>query len=418
MISLPAQTNVILSRFIVICLALLLVGCAQTSQEPQPSLTPVTQVLLTTTYTAPLNPSSTSTPDQDPTDTPPPTASLTPSPTFSPSSVQDWGKGRIFFDVTEHSFGDKDYLGIFSLNLEAGTLIEVWEEGGQLLDVSPDYQRLLVSQDQNLYTVYTDGREVKLLADNLLSSSAQGARWVESSEEIVYIASEDDKTKLIRVNDDGKNPVILLEGNPVIIYSATSDRLVWGEGICNSFGGCTQSSVVWSDGQGNEIAAQQMEERQLLPCQTVSHFVYVEKDENDIYSLHIQPHQDQDEIIFWLAGTEYSDCAWSPDQKQVSVVTIDRGWYSGTVHLYRQLILDVKSREITLLPVRLGMVGNSYWSPDGDYLLYTGTENTDDHYQAVMRIINIKSLSINFLDENIDQKSSNYITVNHVFWLP
>ncbi|MGB2955856.1 MAG: hypothetical protein WBB64_07795, partial [Anaerolineales bacterium] len=120
--------------------------------------------MLTSTYTAPLNPSSTSTPDQDPTDTPPPTASLTPSPTFSPSSVQDWGKGRIFFDVTEHSFGDKDYLGIFSLNLETGTLIEIWEKGSQLLDVSPDYQRLLVSQDQNLYTVYPDGREVKLLA--------------------------------------------------------------------------------------------------------------------------------------------------------------------------------------------------------------------------------------------------------------
>jgi len=418
LISLPVRTNVLPSRIVVLLLALLLVGCAQPSQEPQPSLEPVTQVLLTTTYTATPNPSSTSTPDQDPTDAPSPTASLTPSPTFSPSSVQDWGKGRILFDITEHSFGEKDYLGIFSLNLEGETLTEVWGKGGQLLDVSPDYQRLLVSQDQNLYTVYTDGQEVELLVDNLLPSSAQGARWVKFSEKIVYIASEGDKTKLIRVNNDGKNPEMLLDGNPIIIYSATSDRLVWGEGLCNSFGGCTQSGVVWSDGQGNEIAAHQMEEIQLLPCQTISHFVYVEKDENDIYSLHIQPHQEQDEIIFWLAGTEYSDCAWSPDQKQVSVVTIDRGWYSGTVFLYRHLILDVKSREITLLPERLGMVGNSHWSPDGEYLLYTGTESDDDQYQAVMRLINTRSLSIKFLDENIDQKSSNFISINHVFWLP
>ena len=343
---------------------------------------------------------------------------ITPIPTFDLSSVQNWGDGQVIFDITERSFGKKEFLGIFKLDLNSGILTEIRGKGTQLLGISPDFQNLLVSQEQNLIITNQEGQQLELLADDYFSASPQGAQWVYPSGEILYVSSDGDNTSLQIVQPFSGTKKQLTSDNPISIHSSGSNRVVWGKGDCNTLGNCTHAGITWIDFQGNELEYQELGETQLLPCQTTSHFVYSEKNEEDVLSFNIHSINSQSVIKFWATNTEYSDCAWSPDQKQVVLIIIDRGWYSGTIQGYFQQILIPEKNQTYTLPASLGTTGNASWAPDGKYILFTGTDLVNSQYQLVMRLFDSETYSITKMDEYIKLGSDNFISINRVFWLP
>ena len=415
-----SQSLLYFSRFTAVLLLLGLVGC-QTA-EPELVASPVS--------TLPVQPQPTSTANLVPSDAPQlststamatstPTETLLPSLTFTPSPVPDWGKSKVIFDLTERSFGEMSYQGIFILDFDSGYLKELLGSGYQLLDVSPNFQHLLVANEERLFLVDQNGQTISELADNYLYSSPWGARWLKDSDEIIYISVDQEGSKINQVNSQGtENNPLILDGNPIQIYPSTQDTIVWAEGHCNPFGNCTRQGIVWSNNQGKEITSREKGQKKLLICQTPSQFVFAEQDDQDIFRFHIQPLDEQIEKLYWLTEEEYADCAWSPNKEQLSLVAIERGWYSGTIHDARQLLVDVKSGEYTLLPERLGWTTQSIWSPDGHYLLFTGTEQVDDQYQVLMRLMDMNTWMLTLFDEKLGFNSSNYLSINHIFWLP
>ena len=347
-----------------------------------------------------------------------PTQSITPIPTFDLSSVQDWGDGQVIFDITERSFGKKEYLGIYKLDFNSGILTEISGKGTQLLDISPDLQNLLVSQKQDLIITNQEGQQLELLADDYFSASSQGAQWVKPSGEILYISSDGDVTSLLSGQAVSGTKVLLTSDSPISVHSSSSNRVVWGKGVCNTFGDCAHTGITWTDFQGNELGYQELGDAQLLPCQTTSHFVFSKKNKEDVLSLNIHSIDSQSVIKFWATNTEYSDCAWSPDQNQLALIIIDRGWYSGTIQdYYQQILVPEKNRTFTL-PTNLGATGDASWAPDGKYILFTGTDLVNAQYQIVMRLFDTETYSTTKLDEYIKLSSDNYISINRVFWLP
>ena len=391
---------------LVFLLAVLLAGCSQVErliESPMESALP-TDVIPTLS----VSPSPQWTP----------TPLLTPIPTLDLSSIQNWGDAQVIFDITERSFGKKEYLGIYKLDFNSGILTEISGKGTQLLDISPDFQNLLVSQEQNLIIINKEGHQLELLADDYFSASPQGAHWVNPSGEILYVSSDGDITSLQSVQTGSGTKKQLTSDNPISIHASGSNGVVWGKGECNTFGNCTHEGITWIDFQGNELEYQELGEAQLLPCQTTSHYVYSKKDEEDVLSFNIHSINNQSIIKFWATNTEYSDCAWSPDQKQIALIIIDRGSYSGTIQDYYQQILIPEKNQTYTLPVSLGTTGNVSWAPDGKYMLFTGTDLVNAQYQIVMRLFDSETYSISKMDEYIKLSSDNFISINRVFWLP
>jgi len=391
---------------LVFLLAILLAGCSQVehlNESPLESDLPTDGI-----PTLSISPSPQKTP----------TPFFTPIQTFNLSSVQNWGDAQAIFDITERSFGKKEYLGIFKLDFNSGILTEISGKGTQLLDLSPDFQNLLVSQEQNLFIINKEGQQLELLADDYFSASPQGAQWVNSSGEILYISSDGVLTSLQSVQAGSGTKKELTSDNPISIHSSDSNIVVWGKGVCNTFGNCTHAGITWIDFQGNELEYQELGEAMLLPCQTTSDFVYAKKNEENVLSFNIHSINSQSLIKFWSTNTEYSDCAWSPDQEQIVLIIIDRGWYSGTIQdYYQQILIPEKERTYTL-PASLGTTGNASWAPDGKYILFTGTDIVNTQYQIVMRLFDTETYSVTKMDEYIKLGSENYISINRIFWLP
>ena len=342
----------------------------------------------------------------------------TPIPTFDISSVQNWGDGQVIFDVAERSFGKKEYLGIYKLDFNSGILTEISGKGAQLLDISPDFQNLLISQENNLLIINQEGQQMELLADDYFSASPQGAQWVNPTGEILYISSDGVLTSLQSIQAGSDIKKQLTSDNPISIQSSDSNLVVWGKGDCNTFGNCTHTGITWIDLQGNDLEYQELGEKILLPCQTTSDFVYAEKNEEDVLSFNIHSINSQSVIKFWATNTEYSDCAWSPDQEQIVLIIIDRGWYSGTIQGYYQQILVPEKKQTYTLPASLGTTGNASWAPDGKYILFTGTDLVNAQYQIVMRLFDTETYSVIKMDEYIKLSSENFISLNQIIWLP
>jgi hypothetical protein len=393
-----------------LCLCLLLTACKTYNLQPVPqaSLTPLPSAPLTTP------------PASSPSETPTPTPSQTPMvrPTFDLEAVADWSSGELIFDIATRSFGERGSLGIFKLDLSTGELSEILGKGSQLQDISPDLKAILATQGQNLAVYALDGELITPLASDYFSGSPAGARWIRMTDEFLYIADDGQNRSLLSLTPDGKLKGILTSDEPLAIAAADQDLVVWTKGTCNSFGDCTVKGISWTALDGSSLAEFDPGPDQILPCQSPSSYLYSHKDDNNVLSLHVHPLNELPETIFWAANTEYSHCDWSPDLTRLAVVVIDRGWYSGTIKDYFQQILLMHNQGVIDLPANLGPTDKASWSPDGNYLLFTGTASNQDQYQLVMRIMDTGSFLVTNLDEFLKLSSVDYITVNQIFWLP
>lgn len=367
-----------------------------------------------------------STPTPTATPAPSPTAltaadpSLTPTllPTFELGSVRDWGQEQLIFGLSERSFGEISSQGIFLADLESGSISQLAEPGYRLLDISPDKQQLLVSLDQSLYLLQLGDLSERIVSDQFFSASPVGAAWDKTANEIYFIASNDEGTSLQRFQLSSNTYSTISLESPISIFYAADRVIVWGQGNCNQFGDCTYQGLNWTENSGEPLAARQLGDAILLPCQSDHAYIYAERDENDSLSFHIQSLAESTETIFWALNTEYSDCAWSPDKKDIAVTLIDRGWYSGVIQQYHFQILKPAQSRILDVPFFRDAIDQLTWSPDGKYIAYTGTSQEDDSYTINLGIVDTESLSVSRLESLAEFRAMNYLAIDQVIWVP
>ena len=354
----------------------------------------------------------------EPTSTPLPSSTPEPTPTFDITSVEDWGSGRLLFDVEERNFGEKNYQGIYELDLVTGALTEVSSAGTVLLDISPDHLRFLAAREGELSIIDLDNGTAQKLAEDFFHLSPSGAKWDHSTNTIYYLATDGSENFLVRVNPASGSTERFTISSAIAVLEADQGTITLGIGTCNPFGDCAFTGLLWIDSQGNEIASVEVGESILLPCQNPYEFVYSEKDENGRQSLHIRPHDQEQETIFWASIGEYADCSWSPDGNQLAVILIDRFWYSGIIQeYYFQLLIPAKT-EILDLSYLKAPLDQVTWSPDGRYTAFSGTALNDDVYQIEINLLEIDPLSVTRFDQLSQFQSENYLTIHSLFWAP
>lgn len=391
-----------------LCLGILLASCQEAvpPELPAANQTPLMQ--------------SSPTPEAtivEATSTPVPTITPEPTPTFDISTVEDWGAGRLIFNLMEHSFGEKASRGIYALDLESDTLTEVLPEGTKLLDISPDRKRILTAIDSEL-TIFDLGNEsVQTLAEDYYSMSPSGAKWDRTENRIYYLAIGESGTTVHRVDPDSGESEELAVTSPIAVLEADRGVVVLGRGTCNPFGECAYIEQEWITGGGDRIASYEIGESIMLPCQRSNEHVYAEMNQAGAVSLHIQPHDQGHETVFWAVKPEYSDCAWSPDETRLAVILIDRYWYSGSIQNYYFQILVPGTSEIIDIPLKAPL-DQVFWSPDGKYTAFTGTRLYEESYQIEITLVELNSLRVSRFNQPSEFQSENYLAIPVLFWAP
>jgi len=353
-----------------------------------------------------------------PTKTPEPKPTLETMIKFDYSSVEDWSVGRLIFDLEERSFGEKTYPGVYELDLQTGETREISGAGTQMLDIAPDLQHILAAREGNLSVIDLDSGTENLIAGDYFHVSPSGAKWDHSANLIYYLAEDDSGTSLIQFQPESGMIAQPIPGGPISILQIDQGILTWGYGICNAFGSCTYDGLKWSSTEGEDIATVEMGESILLPCQTANSFVYAERDKEGGLSLHIRPHAEEQEILFWALNTEYSDCAWSPEGDRLAVTLIDRGWYSGVIQDYYFQILTPESNKVIDLSYLQCALDQATWSPDNKLITFSGTVLKDQIYQLKLNLLDLETNRVTRLDLPEQFQSDNYLSIHNIFWLP
>ena len=363
-----------------------------------------TPVLATETPTSTPRPSSTPTP--------------VPSPTFDITTVEDWAAGRLIFDLVEHNFGEKDFRGIFELDLETNTLTEISNAGTKLLDISPDHQRILTADEQVLAIIDLNSGASQKLTENYYHLSPSGAKWDHGTNQIYYLAADASDIFLIQINPDSGETAQFPINSTIAVLAADLGTIIIGKGTCNTFGSYTYAQLQWINDQGDELASVELGDAILLPCQRPNAFVYSPKDPEGSLSLHIRPHGQDAETVFWAFATEYADCAWSPDGNRLAVTVINRGWYSGSILDYYFQLLIPATNEIIDLSYLNAPLDHVIWSPDGRYTAFRGTTLNDETYQVEINVAQIYPFSVRRFDQLDQLQSANYLAIPNMLWAP
>lgn len=352
------------------------------------------------------------------TNTPLPSSTPVPSPTFDITSVEDWGSGRLLFSIEEHSFGEINYQGIYELDLDTGALDLKSSPGTRILDISPDHMQILVAQESILSLIDLSTGSMTQLADDYFYLSPSGAKWDHSQNLIYYIAGDSTDLSLIKIETNNGEIQQLDTPSPIAVLDVVRGTIILGKGTCNPFGNCVYSDLIWINDQGNEIASRDLENIILLPCQRSNQFIYSVKDENNTLSLHIRPHDGGPETVFWALNTEYADCTWSPGGNSLAVIVIDRYWYNGEIQAYYFQVLLPGTNQILDRSYLKAPLDHLAWSPDGEYMTFSGTEQTDEAFQIVINLVKLDNFAVNRFDQYSEFKSENYLTIPEVFWAP
>ena len=399
-------------RLGVLFLALVLASTLAACQDPAPPGTPLPS--------DPTPMDSSPTPEItaiEATNTPLPSSTPQPTATFDISTVEDWGVGRLIFDLEEHSFGEKISLGIYALDLADETLTEIIP-GAQLLDISPDRQRILAAAEEELRVMDLVSGSYQVLAENYYALSPSGAKWDPAENRVYYLTEGDSGVTLHWVQPDSGEGEQLASDSPIAVLEADQGVIVLGKGSCNPFGECTYSGQEWISKAGEKIAIYDHGETIMMPCQKPDQYVYAEKDQDGYLTLHIKPHGQDQETVFWATKPEYSDCDWAPDGSRLAVTLVDRFWYSGSIQDYYFQILVPNTNEVIDRSYLKAPLDHVVWSPDGRYVVFTGTGIYEDIYQVEINLMELNSLSVRRYNHLNQLRSGSYLTIPSLFWAP
>lgn len=124
-----------------------------------------------------------------------------------------------------------------------------------------------------------------------------------------------------------------------------------------------------------------------------------------------------------LPGTNVLDAAWSPDGKRVAVLTVNRSDYSGKWGRLNTILFTPANFDVQIMPTPQAVPGataslNSrvLWSPDGQWLLISGTDALDVGYQINMQLIHIATRAVTDLTSALDLTAPVPLFITRIDW--
>ncbi len=387
-----------------------------------------------------------------------PTPSALPSPAPTPSLAAALalkgdcpaggsGAAMAVFSVLKSELDGLHSLGIYRLDV-ANPSPSAWQvisgaglspaaENYRLLGVAAQGCRLLVSKENTLYTAAADGSKTVLLSDAFYATSERGALWLPQRDEIAFItstASGKNAIFLIKPDGTGLKELTTAKDNPLKLYPTLDENsLYWENGACDGTGKCVENGARVSsltDIQHPALILNDVKNPASSPH--IGEYAFTGKNKYGEPRLFIGNLADsalprQLEVSATHSASQFRPptvllhYAWSADGQRLSVIGSERSTYSGKQLDYRYFVIGANNKGSFILPKKLGnALLNSAWSPDGKWLLLTGTQQEAHGYRLLLKTYNMETRRVAALEEfvqGIDAQDT-FIFVGDIFWLP
>jgi len=143
----------------------------------------------------------------------------------------------VLLDLRPTTFDD--YLGIFALDVVSGEFTRVTDDGYALEAVSPNGDKFLVSQSENLMLALLNESEFVAIAQNFLGNDSHSTRayWLPGTDTIVFLGQDQGQDYVYSVREDGTDlKKITQQGAELWCLANThsSNSIMWLEQDKNS----------------------------------------------------------------------------------------------------------------------------------------------------------------------------------------
>lgn len=368
----------------------------------------------------PAGPAPTLAPSQDqaPAPTPVPSENLAPSPAPAIPGVT----GSLLIDGILCAAENCRPSGITLVDLTTLETRRVGAKDYELEDVSPDGQRLLVSQERNLLIVDLQGELQAALSDSLLDTGSRDAYWL-SERQVVFIGAQGEGAyiylvdpesgELAQVTGDEFQPSSLTRTHdPEYIYWMEGD--ISGAGLFNL--GSWRSRI---DGAEH------------IPLDVS---VYSPNGAYQAYWVTADPAESGEGGVaqeFYIANADggaavklsrlelaekeflsFYEGLWSPDGK---LLLLEVMHCDPACDSFRYLLVSVVGRLLGELPPEAGQVRHlGTWSPDSQRFIYWRMIPTEDGARSDLALLDTATLSV----QPLGVKLPDQFFLRELLWVP
>jgi hypothetical protein len=112
------------------------------------------------------------------------------------------------------------------------------------------------------------------------------------------------------------------------------------------------------------------------------------------------------------------DYSWSPSGHWLAALWQERSDYSGKITGQKLYLLNPAENLNNAIPISINLDGKVRWSPDGRWLLVSGTETNADGYRLNLRLIPANGGNITVLDGKMGPSGANFVFISSLFWIP
>jgi hypothetical protein len=325
----------------------------------------------------------------------------------------------------DYSMAGPDPKGVYLLDTKAGSFVQLLDDRYQLQSVSPDGSRMLVNQGSNLFSAAIDGTGLQKLASDFYPYSPSGAAYLPDGRSFIIIAERAGRG-MWQVAADGSAAQRLTppEVSPFELGPAPKpNEIFWAAGGCaqNPQGlpftsQCTATD--WyrsaSDGSTPFSLAQMANPLRSAAAQYLA-YTYLSEKSKPVLAI---ANTAAGGIWTPLPEGYVIDAAWSPSGRWLAALWQERSDYSGKILAQKLYLLSPSDNQVSPIDVTINQNGRLSWSPDGRWLLVTGTEAVADGYHLDLRLIPTNGGGITVLDGKINPTGPNFIYVSNLAWLP
>jgi hypothetical protein len=112
------------------------------------------------------------------------------------------------------------------------------------------------------------------------------------------------------------------------------------------------------------------------------------------------------------------DYSWSPSGRWLAALWQERSDYSGKIMAQKLYLLNRAENRSDAMPVSINLDGQVRWSPDGRWLLVSGTETNAEGYRLNLRLIPANGGNITVLDGKMGPSGANFVFISSLYWIP
>ena len=348
---------------------------------------------------------------------------LNPTPTAAPAVGPST---RVVLSLAERDGGSARSQGVFLLDTKTQDLTRLLDEGFQLQAVSPDGTQLLANLGSDLYLVgLDDPTNLQKLAPDFYYFGQMGAAWLPDGKSVVMILERGGRGiwQMVVANGSMQRLTPRDFAPFELLASPNPGEVFWAEGGCSldgqgrpDAGECQSGQWYRSTTDGAAPFGLGEVSRPLRSPDGVGlAYTYLTGSDQPTLALTASG---KPQIWTPLPAGYLLDYSWSPSGRWLAALWQERSDYSGKITGQKLYLLNPAENRSDAIPVSINLDGKVRWSPDGRWLLVSGTETNADGYRLNLRLIPANGGNMTILDGKMGPSGVNFVFISSLYWIP